>query len=558
MFLAAYDYDSTIEYDIGHYHGSIVNGRRHGWGKLTVGLKNETLIINANWINNIPDTSCNLNIQITDTIHNVKCNFSNNSLSFHIPNLSFIIVPIPMEYYVEHLTINNKQYSGLVIGEDNPIPSGKGTYYSIKHSFISSIHAQFCNGNVVTSKDVVIYYKNGDSYLGKVNLEYNKDGHGTVFYHDSHILLSFTADWIDDLPSNNGKIIFSNNSMYIGQIVYFNYMPNPNGYGSYLFSEYSPYKKLVSANFRCKSTSLEGKLTFKNGSYYKGSLLFIDLIPKFDGKGIYYCGNTSPIKSIETFLWKKDNIDSIYKVIYKNGSTYTGNLVWINDFPVIQGYGSEFHSDKEYVGFYKNNMYNGNGKITYIESNITYEGDFVNNVMEGHGTMNTFLKTSDGEYDTNKPVKITGIWRENKPYSNITIVYSGNKYINGLWSDLFSGSCSIFDIKTNKKIYEGFVEQLEPCKLGTQFFYDEVLKCDVEFRGNIEHNKDSEVTIITPTVHFRGYLNDKTNYDGYGELTYLETGQIIYGPINQLRPVQTIKRIKKNKFRRNNTSSKFG
>lgn len=541
MFLTAYDYDRTIVYDNGSYCGSIIHGQRHGRGELTLEFKNEQLVIIANWINNIPDTSCNLDIQLMNTIYNVKCNFSNNTLSFHIPKLSFIVVPIPMEYYVEHLLIDDKQYCGLVLGEENPIPSGKGMYHSIKNSFISTIYAQFSNGNIDTSKDVVIYYKNGDSYMGKANLEFNKDRHGTVFYNDSHILLSFTADWIDDLPSNNGKIIFSNNSMYIGQIVYFNYFPNPNGYGVYLFPDYSPYKKLVSANFKCRSTSLEGKLTFKNGSYYKGSLSFIDLVPKFDGKGIYYCNSTSPIKSIETFCWKKEDIDAIYKVIYKDGSIYTGNLIWKNDNPVIQGYGSIVHSDNEYTGFFKNNMYNGNGKLTYRDFDITYEGEFVNDLMEGHGTMNTFLKTLDG----NKPVKITGIWSENKPYSNITIIYSNNKYINGIWSDLFSGSCSIFDIKTNKKIYEGFVEQLEPCKIGTKYFYDDVLNCDVEFRGNIEHNNESEVTVITPDVHFRGYLNDKTNYIGHGELTYLATGQIIYGQINRLRPVQTIERIKK-------------
>ena len=55
----------------------------------------------------------------------------------------------------------------------------------------------------------------------------------------------------------------------------------------------------------------------------------------------------------------------------------------------MEGTGIFYSSSKiyKYEGEFKENKFNGKGKLTYEKEKIKYEGDFINGVKEGNGTM---------------------------------------------------------------------------------------------------------------------------------------------------------------------------
>ena len=64
-----------------------------------------------------------------------------------------------------------------------------------------------------------------------------------------------------------------------------------------------------------------------------------------------------------------------------NKITYTGN---IQNFK-REGFGNEICTEYIYEGNYHNDMRNGKGKIKFINTGDSYEGDFLNDKITGYG-----------------------------------------------------------------------------------------------------------------------------------------------------------------------------
>jgi hypothetical protein len=113
----------------------------------------------------------------------------------------------------------------------------------------------------------------------------------------------------------------------------------------------------------------------KNMENY-GDLIYpiiIDLKPQINYEnGDYYKGD---------IINGKANGKGI--LYYKEGKIkYEGNF--IND--KMEGYGKFYYKNgRYYIGQFKQNLLNGNGKLYDINGNIKYKGNFINNKFEGDG-----------------------------------------------------------------------------------------------------------------------------------------------------------------------------
>lgn len=100
--------------------------------------------------------------------------------------------------------------------------------------------------------------------------------------------------------------------------------------------------------------------------------------------------------SIDIFSNKKCGIGEL---IYNDGSQKMGTF-YNNQF-----IGWNTYITKEgviYIGLYKNNKLNGKGLIYNRKKNITYKGDFINNLKSGYGIYKTNHSEYEGEFKMNK------------------------------------------------------------------------------------------------------------------------------------------------------------
>ena len=129
-----------------------------------------------------------------------------------------------------------------------------------------------------------------------------------------------------------------------------------------------------------------GAIYFPNGKKYKGN--FIN--GKLNGEGKYIDGNGNIYEG--TFIngelngngkiikiKEEDDMNSARKLI--NKITYTGN---IQNFK-REGFGKEICTEYIYEGNYHNDMRNGKGKIKFINTGDSYEGDFLDDKITGYG-----------------------------------------------------------------------------------------------------------------------------------------------------------------------------
>ena len=147
---------------------------------------------------------------------------------------------------------------------------------------------------------------------------------------------------------------------------------------------------------------------------------------------------------------------SIYgKGIYKS---HNGNL-YVGDFTdnIREGKGELRTKKVHYIGEFKYNKFNGNGKLIFIKEGHSYEGNFINNQISGIG----IFKWSNGDiYEGEmKNGKMNGYGKY--MYKNGQI-YEGN-YIDGVKHGL--GKL----IYPDNKIYEGEFKNGKPEGEGTIF-----------------------------------------------------------------------------------------
>ena len=160
--------------------------------------------------------------------------------------------------------------------------------------------------------------------------------------------------------------------------------------------------------------------------------------------------------------WRNDDFTGWGEKIYRNGDSYEGKFIkgdlsgkgifrnkdgniYIGDFAHNERCGKgELTTNKyHYIGDFRNDKFNGKGKIEFIEEESVYEGQFLDNEIEGKGT---YKWKNDEVYEGQmKKGKMEGY---GKYYYNDGNIYEG-EYNNGIKN----GRGKL--IYPDGKIYEG-------------------------------------------------------------------------------------------------------
>ena len=209
-----------------------------------------------------------------------------------------------------------------------------------------------------------ITYKNGDIYKGKYKNDF-LDGPGT---------LKFNKEIID------GKEVYD---VYEGN---YNYAQK-NGQGKITYKNGDIYE----GNFDNDKINGPGKITYKNGDIYKGNF-----------ENGYYSG-----QGILKMTYNDET--SIYLGNFENGSRNGHGIFYFNKQEI---------NDKDdvwdvYEGEFKNDQFNGQGKITYANGNVK-EGKFKESRITGKYVIIYNLKNEDVKRELKNYIKPENENKENE------------------------------------------------------------------------------------------------------------------------------------------------
>ena len=124
---------------------------------------------------------------------------------------------------------------------------------------------------------------------------------------------------------------------------------------------------------------------------------------------------------------------------FKNGN-YKG---YLNRYGKPHGYGVLNYRDEIiYEGNFVNNMFEGKGTIKWVKDNQEYNGTWKKNVRHGTGTM----YYSDGTV-------YVGEWKNDNIYGKGIMKYEDETQYEGIWEDKFTGKGIIYYADEN--VYEG-------------------------------------------------------------------------------------------------------
>jgi len=221
-----------------------------------------------------------------------------------------------------------------------------------------------------------------------------------------------------------------------------------------------------------------GKITYPDGSYYKGP--FLD--GAFHGEGFFDFNDGSTYKGgfehqfrngmgTYTFSdeerysgnWVSGSIDGYGSYFYEDGKIYEGE--WKKDKWHGKGV-LTFESGKSYEGNFVNSRYEGKGKLT-LESGIIYEGEFKNDAPHGLGkSIEPDGSTYSGEWKRGKRhgkgnfqskdgSVYSGLWAENKTSGKGVLTFSSGLKCTGNWTSNLSSKDIDCLSEDNKTSYKG-------------------------------------------------------------------------------------------------------
>lgn len=222
---------------------------------------------------------------------------------------------------------------------------------------------------------------------------------------------------MDEPKINNYEmppIRYINNNIQ-GSIEYYQGEYDENGYFSGLGTYITKDMDVYFGQFKNDVYDGKGLLITHNGNSIFGN--WVD--GECNGKGILKI--VSGLKYTGEFVNNKKNGKG--KEEYMDGSTFEGEF----KNGIKSGYGKfQFSNGQIYEGYFENDLYNGVGKYEWPEEKRKYEGEFVNNNMEGNG-INTYgdgskyeghylsgLKHGRGTYTWPDGTKFTGNWINNE------------------------------------------------------------------------------------------------------------------------------------------------
>lgn len=316
-----------------------------------------------------------------------------------------------------------------------------------------------------------ITYSNGLQWIGALDKRYNPKNEGKVIYSNNDVYegdiekntrsgfgsfssdcVSYVGEWVNDKCSGFGEATFGENCFYSG-----NWKENVfDGFGVLTFGEYR-----YSGEWKDGQKSGYGTLSIGNS--------------RFDGQ------------------FEEDRINGQGVMSYQNGDVYSGN--WVNSRQ--EGYGEYFWADgSAYFGDWADDLQNGEGSL-FLASGENYEGEFFDGKYCGNGVLN--YKNGD---------RYEGQFKENQK-NGVGVYYftNGESYEGQFQSDTISGTGKFFF--EDGSFYDGKFLDGRMCGKGSLFMPDgdEYVILTSDYWEGVEFPKRG--TLIFPNGdEFVGALKD--------------------------------------------------
>ena len=359
------------------------------------------------------------------------------------------------------------------------------------------------NGNLIEKNEsrygnCTIKYNNGNTFYGKLDNDFKREGEGIVVYNNNDI---FIGEWeSDNLTNNKGILIYKNGDLYKGEF-------NIN-----IFNK----EEYTLTDEDTEKYNISEKLKFIE-EYFPNDINTINFLSKYDEEIIKKELDKSDIYEIwnlgmeykNSFLKKKKEIDSLKEkskelsilstynekielikeieilfnftnklrkyIIFSNKSlnnilindedikNLDKNFIHFNqisffkglinddgiDFKCKEGKGiMKYNNGDLYEGEWKNDKKEGNGIMKFENGNI-YEGEWKNDLIEGKGIM----KCKNGE-------QYEGEWANNKREGHGKMKYINGEEYEGEWKNDLKDGKGILKYK-NEEILEGYWKEDE-------------------------------------------------------------------------------------------------
>ena len=285
------------------------------------------------------------------------------------------------------------------------LPSGYGTFFS---GIGNAIEATWELGNI-TSETTTITLPSGDIFKG---LSPSLSGTG-IFINSIGEMLEGNFHY--GLLNGKGKKTWANGDVYIGEF--------KDGYLHGQGKKMLNHGQVRSGEFKFNKLNGQGIQIFIDGSIYKGEWL----------NGLAHGFGTFDVRGENGFKYQGD-----WKFDYRTGKgTQVGNSGYIYEGEFLDGdfsgYADKYYHPSDnlnYVGEMKNNLFNGVGKLTYLDDGSYYEGEFFDDWPHGNGV----YSWPDGQ-------KYKGEFFESVFNGNGVMFYpNGEKYAGEFKDDLKHGS----------------------------------------------------------------------------------------------------------------------
>ena len=356
------------------YIGEIVNGLKHGKGKLYF---NDNLIYDGFWFEG--------NV-LNDT--NLKNVYSNNGKKYLTYNFDFdnSNISITDKNCKEYITYDKKNY---ILKYEGEVVNNNYEGFGILYKYDEKLNKNFklyegiFENNLFNGKGIL--YNLDESIYFKGNFLNGKISDDSIIINDKINKYEFRGSY-NNLEYNENNFYPSKISFHKGELIDFKNSRKLKGYFS--------YNNLCSFNdSNCIVKNIQDKVIFDGiistiikGKYYSDNYFYEGTIVK------YY---NSTIENLKAPIFKKGKInyynDKIFEGEFNYQNKLEGNCKIYDKNNVLQ---------KE--GWFQNGIMNGRGKI-YINNKLNYVGNFYRGYKHGQGTL----------YDNDN-----------------NIIYSGNFYYN--------------------------------------------------------------------------------------------------------------------------------
>jgi len=324
---------------------------------------------------------------------------------------------------------------------------------------------------LVTTK---IVSANGDIYIGEFNKNFHRNGFGRMDFVKGGFYEGF---WKNNAKNGIGKIPWKNDLIEEGlfeddkllKIFKLSFDDGTRFEGEYSIADSKGEGKLITKEGVYNGTVVGdfiregfGIMNFANGNAYEGE--WKDDI--FHGQGKFQHVQDNYVYTGNIERGQKHGLGSIK---FDDGTQYTGH--WYKDKYADKG--MLIQGDIKYDGFFKNNLYEGNGTLFFKGQEI-YTGYFVGGVYDGMGV----LKLQNGD-------KLSGTFREGFIDQKGKYVFkNGDIYTGEFKDDLMHGQGRY--VYANGNIYVG---EFDMGGFGAGTYYDMLTK--------IKYKVDSKSNTLT-------------------------------------------------------------